>query len=216
MFKTLICAALLTSTIATAQAAEFKFVALGDKPYGKAEEVNPLYETLIETINARAPKLVLHVGDIKSGSTLCDDEMLDTQLGYLNSFESAVLYAPGDNEWTDCHREKAGGFDPLERLAYIRKTYFADPSMSLGKKPIAVQSQAIAVEFDKPVLLVYGDSHIFRVTRPFPKTAPNITGLEVFGSADMHAVEVSVDTNDPAVFGFKSVYNPALPLRVKK
>lgn len=314
-------AALLAVT--GAQAAEFNFVALGDMPYGAPEEVNPVYEVLIDEINKTEPAFLLHVGDTKSGATPCDNAMLDKQLGYLNSFDTTVLYSPGDNEWTDCHRTAAGGFDPVERLNYIRSTYFADPGTSFGKKQVAVESQANvmaedfgiyaenvrmtyedlmvitvhvvgsnnnfeirdlaatteffardaantawleasfdkaiaenaeavvvanhadmfefdfnsfgneghlrhsgflnfakaltkkAVDFGKPVLLVYGDSHVFRVTRPFPKKAPNITGLEVFGSADMHAVEVSVDTDDLAVFGFKPVYNPARPIRIK-
>jgi hypothetical protein len=327
MFKHLLLAVGLIGAPLCAQvpahAAEFEFVALGDMPYGVPAKVNPLYEALIDEINKKAPAFLLHVGDTKSGSTVCDDAMLDTQLGYLNSFDTAVLYAPGDNEWTDCYRAKAGGFDPLERLDYIRKTYFADPATSFGKKPVAVQSQALvmadtqstyvenarmmhegvmvmtahvlgsnnnfevrdpkaateffardkanvawleqsfdlaiaenaaavvvaiqadmfefdfnsfgregflrhsgflhfgkalvkkAVDFGKPVLLVYGDSHIFRVTRPFPKTAPNITGVEVFGAKDMHAVRVRVDTEDLAVFGFAPVYNPAQPIRIK-
>jgi hypothetical protein len=60
------------------------------------------------------------------------------------------------------------------------------------------------------VLLAFGDSHVFRVLRPFPETAPNVTALEVFGEADMHAVEVSVDTEDAAVFGYRPLLNPAL------
>jgi len=67
---------------------------------------------------------------------------------------------------------------------------------------------AKAAEFGKPVLIVYGDSHIFRVTRPFPTTAANIMALEVFGDKDMNAVEVTVNPDDAAVFSFTPVINP--------
>jgi hypothetical protein len=324
MIKRSLLAAALACAMTPAYTAEFHFVALGDMPYGKPADVNPLYEALIDEINKTPPSFVLHVGDTKSGSTACDNKMLDTQRTYLDRFDSAVLYAPGDNEWTDCHRKAAGEFDPLDRLAYIRNTYFNDPANSFGARPVPVESQALvmagphatyvenarmmhdgvmvmtahvvgsnnnfevrelkaateffdrdkanvawleqsfdkaisenaaaivlgihadmfefdfnsfgkegflrhsgflnfgsalvkkAVDFGKPVLLIYGDSHKFRVTRPFPKTAPNITGLEVFGSSDMHAVKVSVDTDDLAVFGFTPVYNPARPIRIKQ
>jgi hypothetical protein len=130
---------LLTTT--AAQAEPFNFVALGDNPYGEPAVVNPSFETLIAEINDHAPAFTIHIGDTKSGSTPCDDAMLTQQLTFMNSFATALIYTPGDNEWTDCHREKAGKFDPLERLAFIRKNYFADPAKSLGLAPIAVESQ---------------------------------------------------------------------------
>ena len=34
----------------------------------------------------------------------------------FNNFEAPFIYTPGDNEWTDCHRENNGSFDPIERL----------------------------------------------------------------------------------------------------
>lgn len=135
----------LIAVLATGAAAEpFSFVALGDAPYGKPEEVYAPYERLIAAINGRAPALVIHVGDTKSGSTPCSDELLGQQLGFMNSFAAPLLYTPGDNEWTDCHREKAGGFDPLERLAHIRGTYFGEGGMSFGAAPVEVASQAAA------------------------------------------------------------------------
>jgi hypothetical protein len=308
---------LLTTLLGTAAHAEpFTFAALGDNPYGDPAVVNPPFEALIAEVNKHTPAFTVHIGDIKSGSTLCDDAMLNQQLAYMNSFSSALIYTPGDNEWTDCHRERAGKFDPLERLQYLRNNYFADPAKSLGMVPMAVESQSVvmadtfakfvenqrfvkegvmvmtahvvgsnnnfevrdpaavaefferdaanvawleasfdkaiadqakavvvafqadmfefdfnefgdetflrhsgflnfgnalvakAAEFGKPVLIVYGDSHIFKVTRPFPTTAPNIVALEVYGETDMNAVEVSVDPDDTAVFGFKPILNP--------
>ncbi|MEM7525495.1 MAG: metallophosphoesterase [Pseudomonadota bacterium] len=307
-------AALLVSTAVASSvaAAPFSFVALGDMPYGAPDKVYAPYEALISAVNERAPDLVLHVGDTKSGGASCSDRMLDDQLAFMNDYAAPVIYTPGDNEWTDCHRKSAGGFDPLDRLAYIRETYFADPATSLGAAPVAVTHQGdagypentrllhkevmfiaahvvgsnnnfevrdleavkeffarnaattawlqesfdaasdngakavvlgvhadmfefdfnkfggegwlrhsgfrtfgpalqkAAAEFAKPVLLVFGDSHVFRVIRPFPQKAPNVTALEVFGARDMHAVEVTVDVATPGVFGVTPVINPAL------
>ncbi len=311
MFKSLVLTTTLVFCTAAAQAEPFTFIALGDAPYGEPAEVYPTYETLIKTINDRAPQLVIHVGDIKSGSTPCSDELLSQQLNFMNTFAAPVLYTPGDNEWTDCHRENAGRFDPLERLAFLRKTFYAAPK-TLGTTQMDVTSQADAgypenarlvlnevmfvtahvvgsnnnfevrdiaavneffardaaniawldesfaaaadsralvlsiqadmFEFDwnafgdetflrhsgfqnfgnklielsaaygKPVLLVYGDSHVFRQLRPFPTKAPNVLALEVPGEDVMHAVEVTTDTATSGVFSVSLVVNPAVVL----
>lgn len=131
---------------ATHVAAEpFRFIALGDMPYGAPEAVYGPYRAMIETVNARSPDFVLHLGDTKSGRTPCDDDLLATQLSFLNLFEPALIYTPGDNEWADCHASWAGGYDPVERLNHIRRTYFADPGHSLGTNPISVENQATAM-----------------------------------------------------------------------
>ena len=123
----------------------FRFVALGDVPYGKPDVVSGPYRSLIAIINQKAPAFTVHLGDIKNGSSPCSDGALLEQLKLLNTFEGGLLYTPGDNEWTDCHREKAGGYDPLERLAFLRKTFFRNASRSLGGTPMVIESQAMAM-----------------------------------------------------------------------
>ncbi len=69
------------------------------------------------------------------------------------------------------------------------------------------------IAFGKPVVLVHGDSHFFRIDKPFgpPRVrgAPNLpavenfTRLETFGSPNHHWVRVTVDPNDPNVFNFQ-------------
>jgi len=114
-----------------------RFIALGDMPYGEPDLVYPLYESLIGEINTRSPELVIHVGDTKGGGA-CTDAILRAQLDFMNMFNAPVLYTPGDNEWTDCYRADD---DPLERLDFIRKTFFANPDTSLGKVSISLQHQ---------------------------------------------------------------------------
>ena len=142
MLKSLLAASVLAATATLAAAEPFTIVTLGDTAYGKPEDAYPKYEALISAINSSKPDLVIHVGDTKSGSTPCSDDALDKQLAYLNSVTAPLLYSIGDNEWTDCHREKAGKFDPLERLARIRTTYFGDGKKSFGQNKIEVTSQA--------------------------------------------------------------------------
>lgn len=134
-------AAAVAMCAGAAGAEPFRFVAIGDLPYGPKEKVYPPFEALIDAINQADPAFTIHVGDTKAGGTLCDDVLLAEQLAYMNRFESALVYTPGDNEWTDCHRKKAGEFDPLERLDEIRRLYFPE-AKSLGKAPIALERQS--------------------------------------------------------------------------
>lgn len=311
----LVIACLALSTGATA--AEFTFVALGDMPYGPREQAYPAFKALIAEINRRAPVFTIHIGDTKSGLDPCSDELLLEQRDFMNSFASALVYTPGDNEWTDCHRLLAGAYDPLDRLRFIRAHYFSKAE-SLGGQPIRLERQAdvmsgfesfvensrfnrggvwfvtahvvgsnnnldddpdsdaaqeffardkanrtwladsfdkaeaadaeavvvaihadmfgdgfdpqretfarasgfkgfaetlitTARSFEKPVLLLFGDSHVFRAFQPFPRSAGNLTAVEVYGAERMHAVEIAVAPETAAVFSFKPVRNPALP-----
>ncbi len=119
----------------------FHFVALGDLPYGPPAQSYPAYRQLIERINLNRPTFSIHVGDIKSGSSVCSDEEFERQLEHFQLFAGPVVYTPGDNEWTDCHRGNNGGFDPLERLASLRRLFFGG-SGSLGQSPLVLERQS--------------------------------------------------------------------------
>jgi hypothetical protein len=115
---------------------------IGDTPYG-ADQVDPsTFGALISDLNADPfVRTVIHVGDIKNGSTVCSDEYFDQIAANFEASFAPVIYTPGDNEWTDCHRPAAGGYNPYERLARIRETFFAEPGETLGVRPMAVTSQ---------------------------------------------------------------------------
>ena len=123
-------------------AAELHFVALGDLPYGSDEVAGSNYRNLIDSINRTEPRFSIHVGDFKSGSTLCSDEEFQRQRRHFDRFSRPVVFTPGDNEWTDCHRKSNGSFDPLERLAKLRSLFFT-PYQSLGATTMPVESQSV-------------------------------------------------------------------------
>ena len=299
-------------TALAAQAQSFQFVALGDLPYGDPAKVGAPYRALIGSINRLQPAFSIHIGDFKSGSTRCSNEEFEAQLQHFGLFDSALVYTPGDNEWTDCHRANNGAYDPLERLVTLRGMFFP-AGQSLGRTPLAVFSQATqnpaygkyvenlrwqhqgvlfatlhivgsnnnfevrdaravaefmerdranvawiqdafaqaqrsgakalvfamqADVFDSksiwedfpahsgfrtsiaetllplaaaariPVLLIHGDSHVFRFDQPFSvnKTPiTNLTRLEVPGANDMRAVLVSVDASAAQPWGVRLV-----------
>ena len=108
------------------------------------------FENLIKEVNKEKPAFSVHVGDFKSGSTVCSDEYFNKIFGYFESFSRPLVYTPGDNEWTDCNREAAGKYDPLERLALLRKMFFRD-GKSLGQRKIPLSTQAGNPEFARYV-----------------------------------------------------------------
>jgi hypothetical protein len=281
-------------------------------PYGDETRAYPPYRALISSINKIQPRFSIHVGDIKSGSTLCSDQEFEAQLGHFNRFDAAVVYTPGDNEWTDCYRANNGAHDPQERLQAVRQRFFT-PGQSLGKLPLALQNQStltpvhalyvenqrwlhqqvlfvtlhivgsnnnfevrdpaavaeyfqrdkanvawirdafalaqqssakalvfamqadvfesksswedfpghsgfrnsigntllpLAAESAIPVLLIHGDSHVFRFDQPFSlnkKPLKNLTRLIVPGASDVRAVHVTVDAEQRMPFAVRLI-----------
>jgi len=132
--------ALLLGTAPALAEPALRFVALGDMPYGHETRTGPAYRHLIELVNAERVPFTIHVGDFKDGLTECSDALYERQYAYFQSYSTALVYTPGDNDWTDCQRQHA---DPLERLAALRQRFFASPR-SLGAQPIALQRQSEA------------------------------------------------------------------------
>ncbi|MCJ8320943.1 MAG: hypothetical protein MJK12_14990 [Colwellia sp.] len=133
----LICCSI--AIISPVQADVIKFVAWGDTPYNHSVDVDDV-DNLIDVMDTLNIEFSIHVGDIKSGSSsACNDSTLTVAYDLFQQSEHPVIYTPGDNEWTDCSRS---GFDPLERLAFIRNLYFSEPKKSLGQNTIPLVTQA--------------------------------------------------------------------------
>jgi hypothetical protein len=111
---------------------------------------------LIDGVNADpAVSLVLHVGDIHSGSMPCTSAGVlppiatsnpgwnQTIFTQFQKFNAPVVYTPGDNEWTDCHKKKQSfSGAPLKELAAVRGLFFSRPGHTLGVTDKLVYSQA--------------------------------------------------------------------------
>lgn len=138
------CAAALVTFIAAVQASPrqstFSFALIGDQPYNNFFE--PATESLIQHIgNQPDIHWILHLGDIKGGNEPCTNELIERRIAQLQRSEIPLVYVPGDNEWTDCHRPSNGNFDSQERLSFLRQQVFSDPR-SLGKTNFRVRQQA--------------------------------------------------------------------------
>ncbi len=281
----------------------FDVALIGDIPYNAVQEEQTA--RLFDELDREKLAFVAHDGDVKSGSSACTDDVYQKELRRFEASKNPLVYTPGDNEWTDCHRppnptpEEA---DPLGRLDYLRGVFFPDDD-SLGRKEIDLERQnkdypenarwqrggvtfatlhivgsnnnrpttlpdgtvvgneeeyrarnaanlewlaqtfdeagkkgspAVmlviqanpfeedtaepsgfsefkkaleeeVVAFGKPVVLVHGDSHTFRIDKPAISGGRplNFTRVETFGSPDVHWVRATVDRRDEEVFSFE-------------
>jgi len=117
----------------------FSFGLWGDMPYKKAGDDAKL-PAVLQSINQSDIAFSIYDGDIKDGSSKCTDDVYTDALKMFDSLVKPVVYVPGDNEWTDCHRLNNGGYDTLERLSHMRKVMFPTTD-SLGQTRMPLQRQ---------------------------------------------------------------------------
>lgn len=137
-------ALLLIGATATARAESFSFGLFGDIPY--SEEERAQLPRLIQQMNDENLSFVVHDGDIKNGHSLCTDETYLDILAVFDASRHPLIYVPGDNEWTDCHRKNNGGYDPVERLKRLRELFFRD-DQSLGQRKLPLTTQRHGKQF---------------------------------------------------------------------
>jgi len=144
--RALLLLVIFVSTLRAADGSRFSFAALGCMPYGEANW--PGFERVITEINRHGPAFTVHCGDTKSGSEPPSDDFMLRILAAFNRFDHPLIYTPGDNEWTDVHRENNGRQDPAVWLAKIRRLYFAE-ERSLGRTPSPLVTQRRDARFSK-------------------------------------------------------------------
>jgi hypothetical protein len=164
-------AALLSAPVALADNDEghggFAVAVIGDWPYANTTTTPPrrvLFDNaqfLYNSVNAdRSITHVLHVGDIHSGSEPCTGAGLSpvpagsqptynqSVFGFFQNFNAPLIYTPGDNEWTDCHKKKQlSSGAPMNELAAVRGLFFSNPGVTLGVHKARVSTQAY--DFDR-------------------------------------------------------------------
>ena len=153
---------------------KFTIAVIGDVPYGTTPTDTTeslLHPHLVSSINADTDAaFVVHVGDIHSGKQFCTDTYDNQIANDWKAFTKPMVYTPGDNEWTDCHKTGEGGGsysassgainyivdsngnkvdyqggDPIANLTLVRTIFFSQPGKDFTGK-MDVHSQAR--EFD--------------------------------------------------------------------
>ena len=135
--------ALFSVKLAFAQSLSFGVI--GDLPYERFL-INDrgqfkAFEALTATIASdRTVQLLFHVGDIRSGTQPCNEAYNERIATVLLKIEVPLIYTPGDNEWADCHKEKAFGGRYNSQKQAIE--YFVAPSDLRVIDPAVVATMA--------------------------------------------------------------------------
>jgi len=117
----------------------FSFALIGDTPYSPLEET--LFVEVLQEFDREALTFIVHVGDFKSGSSRCSDEVFAQRREWFAWSRHPFIYLAGDNDWTDCWRPSNGAYDPLERLRRLRELFFQGThSLGVNTLPLTRQS----------------------------------------------------------------------------
>jgi hypothetical protein len=148
----------------------------GDAPYGISPTDTSQADAtpgFIDSINIDPDvQTVMHVGDIHSGKQYCTQAYDQTVFDRWKRFQDPLVYTPGDNEWTDCHKPGEGGGtynpatgqidyvrdtsgnpvdyakgDPTANLALVRSIFFPQTGITLGAHKRLVLSQSTWARF---------------------------------------------------------------------
>jgi hypothetical protein len=92
--------------------------------------------------------------------------------------------------------------------------FHANPDFENGKqdghKDFLATLHEFLSKYRKPVVAIHGDSHYFRVDKPFRSANwqryLHFTRMEVFGSPEIAGTAISVDPRDPQVFRCRPYY----------
>jgi len=123
----------------------------GDLPYSTAQAAG--VDNMIADMNAQKLAFTVHDGDLKAGGGVCDDALYTNSLAYFNALRAPAMFTPGDNDWTDCDRATAGGYNSRERLDFERKTLFPT-EYSLGQRRLKQDVQTAKLCLDANDTLV--------------------------------------------------------------
>lgn len=173
------------------------FYAIGDVPYHNPEDLDRL-DNMISHLNQKSPAFTVHVGDIKTGSSLCSDAYYEEIHGRFMQFSHPFFYTPGDNEWTDCDRPLCGDYNPMERLDKIREIFFSEGVPMTKAEEMPAQNQSGEAGYEKFVenaiwqygKVVFGTLHVVGSNNNlFPNDSAKLTEYHERNTANLFWLE---------------------------
>ena len=188
----------------TDQSDAFSFAILGDAPYDPPTLER--YERLIEDVNAQ-PDLawVIHAGDMKGGIEPCTDEFFQERFELNQRFNAPYVLTPGDNDWYDCGREAAGGFNDYERLAALRQIFFPASGSAVSSDAVSQADFEAYPDYVENALwhkggVTFSTVHILGPTRP--PTDPDLAARDVAAASAwlQRTFEQAADQSSAGVF----------------
>jgi hypothetical protein len=113
-----------------------------DKPADEAALQN-----MLDAIGReRNTSFIVYDGNLKGETEPCRDSLYDARQQIFDTSRKPVILLPGGNDWTTCGLARAGSYDPVERLDFIRQLFFGDLN-SLGQTPINVVRESDVARF---------------------------------------------------------------------
>lgn len=151
----------------------------GDSPYGTAPADTSQFDAtpaFIDAINAdRDVSLVLHVGDIHSGKQYCTEAYDRAVYDLWTAFLAPVVYTPGDNEWTDCHKtgEGGGSYNPATGQIVYKRDTSGNLIDYAGGDPIMNLDLVRSIFFARPGHAIGGDKRVLSQSLAFDRRHPS-------------------------------------------
>jgi hypothetical protein len=103
----------------------------------------PAAQRLFEAIaRERSVAFVVYAGDIKGAKEACRDSLYAQRGAILSATRVPLVFIPGNHDWVTCGTAAGGGYDPVERLDFLRQTLLADTALpDPGALPITRESE---------------------------------------------------------------------------
>ena len=104
-------------------------------------------QRLIDAIG-RDPQIsfVVYDGNLKGSRETCGDHLYEQRRTLLDASRAPLVFVPGQRDWVTCGTAGAGGYDPVERLDFLRQNFFADGN-SLGQYPLTLTRESEVSRF---------------------------------------------------------------------
>ncbi|WP_213296128.1 hypothetical protein [Paraburkholderia sacchari] len=104
-------------------------------------------QRLIDAIG-RDPQISFTVydGNLKGPRETCTDRLYDRRRALLDASRAPLVFVPGQRDWSTCGSAGAGGYDPVERLDFLRQNFFTD-THSLGQSPLTLTRESEVSRF---------------------------------------------------------------------
>jgi hypothetical protein len=143
LLAALVCGALMQH--AAAQDGPLTFAIVADALTRPADEA-PVRHMLDEIAREHDVSFIVYDGNVKGPAEACRDKVYEARHDLLDASRTPLVLVPGQHDWADCGLAQAGGYDPVERLDFMRQLFFGD-SNSLGTVSLSVTRESEVARF---------------------------------------------------------------------
>jgi hypothetical protein len=112
----------------------------------KSDDDTPLRQMIDALGRERDLSLVIYDGNLKSETQSCNDTFYEARKRLFDTSRKPIVLLPGGDDWATCGLSRAGNYDPVERLDFIRQTFFGD-STALGQAAMPVIRESDVARF---------------------------------------------------------------------